>query len=994
MAILRRKLGQTTIEWIDAAFPPKMTAGPLLTLGEISFSRDDTLQGQHRPLVLLAYLAHNGPQDRRSIATIFWPHAKNPLNSLSSTLTRIRKAVPGLMEVDSHRVAVTCVTDALALLAKLREGDQMGAVAAYGGRFLDGFRLPNLGLELEEWIFETRESIDQAVADAAVACSRSMYEADRLVEAADLAEKAFTIGGMSGAVIDEADLLYAVLRREGRVAAEQLKAAAIEIDLAIDESYVSLPPREVDAAAAPLPGGSPLVGRDHDLDRLATAVRTHGIVNLYGLGGVGKTAVVRGFVQSLSDRAGEFPGGWRRVTVDAEDDGERLLEALASALDVTTARDTLVAALADEIVEPTLLVIDDVQTSPSIKAALTSLADVPNARCVVLSRLPLDLPAVGHVQLHGLSTAVEDGDTVSPAAKLFIEHARPHLTQTAPDLSPATKDLIEQICRRLSGVPLAIELTAAWLRILPLSDVQSMFDDDEILHQVPPGKDLSLGRVIERCWSLLDADTQDALSDLSIMVGGFTRSSARAVASIGVQELASLIDSSLIDVSLHGRMRCHALVQAFAAEQLDRRPERKVELSNRYRSFFVDQLTGVVPMLTGPDQGEALVRLAADHRNFEEVWVGLIAGAEWEAATEVTPALDTYLLRSGQLFAAHRMFAMALTEVSEGQVDSDDGRNRLAALLTNNLAWVQMLLGRETQASELCDQGLAVVPVSDRRTRIALLRTRSALANQAGDCQSSLDGYLEAHELASEIEDETLIALLDEDIGRCFKLLGESEKATAAFRKTLDAARRFGDPHMEARSYLLLGATEVDRDPDQAVVLLDEGEELAERHGLAHLRAYFPRERALAFLALDDPQRAIDEFQRGIALTDEVGDQLALANATIGLGRSYLRLGDGEAAREPLSNGFRLAIRSNSWPFVLGAALTVANFALERDPENELASQLLRFATEHPSTFHDEIAREDFGRRGTAIAPLPADSRLDETCERILRVLRAVIEKR
>jgi len=616
---------------------------------------------------------------------------------------------------------------------------------------------------------------------------------------------------------------------------------------------------------------------------------------------------------------------------------------------------------------------------------------MPNVRCIALSRLPLDLPPAGQVQLSGLDREV--GSEVSVAARLFIDRAGPHLPERSLDPTSATNQRIEQICTRLSGVPLAIELTAAWLRILPLADVVSMFDDDEILHQVPPGEDVSLARVIERCWSLLDRSSQDALSDLSVMAGGFTRSSARAVVGIGVKELAHLIESSLVDVSLHGRMRCPALIQAFAADQLEQRPARKSELVGHYRSYFVGQLNDAVPLLTGPEQGETLARLAADHRNIEEAWTGLISSADWETATELTPALDTYLLRSGQLFPAQRLFQSALDELTESAATAGESGAGLAALLTNNLAWVQMLLGRESQASTLCDQGLAIVPASDRSTRIALLRTRSALANYAGDCQAALDGYTEARGLAVEVEDETLIALLDEDIGRCHQLLGEPDRATAAFRKTLDAARRFGDRHMEARSYLLLGTTEIDRDPDQALVLLDEGEELAERHGLAHLRAYFPRERAFAFLSRGDADRAIAEFERGMALTDEVGDQLALADATLGLGRALLRRGDPIAAREPLSTGFRLAIRSNSWPFVLGAALTVANFALASDPASELAAQLFQFAVAHPATFHEEIERE---RRGNEPLPtvslLSADSRLDETCERILRLLRSVTD--
>lgn len=981
-----------------------MTAARLRTLGDIACvgtGGDELLQRQHRPLILLTYLAHCGPQDRRTLATVFWPWAKNPLNSLSSTLTRIRQVDQSLIDVDSQRVWTSCETDALRLIHHQRVGESERALKEYTGTFLDGFRLPNLGLELEEWIFQTREKVDRAAAAAAIASARVAAADGREAVAADLAEQAFTVTGLVGPVLEHADFLHGLLRSQGRVVADHLLEVAAEIgqEIATTAPTVGAAPLAGDGSD---PDGTPwvssLVGRDEERLNLADVMATTQLVNLFGLGGVGKSALARDYLESQADGMTRV----HRVALNAEADGERLLEAVALAMDVTPVSGSTADALAAEVVDPITLIVDDVAKSSSVEEALAQLGAIDAISCVVLSRIRLDVPGARHMKLSGLSTAPGvstahqspmDAESLSDAARLFVDRTGQKLSEMQ-----ASAAMIEDVCSRLSGVPLAIELTAAWLQVLPIEEVTALFDDEEILHHVPPGEDESLGRVIQRCWDLLDARSQQALSDLSVMAGDFTRASARAVTGVEVGELSRLIEASLIEVSPHSRMRCHSLVQDFAARQLQERPRRRAELLAQYRRWYLDLLINAVESLTGADQGEAIDRLALDHRNVEAAWNLTVEARDWALVSEAVSALDTYLLRSGQLFVARRLFEDARNALVAPDANDPD-TDGLAALLTNNLAWVLMLIGRGELATELCNSGIDLVPAADLRTHIALLRTRSALASNSGLCREALDGYLAAQPIAAELDDQRLMALLEEDTGRCHRLLGNYDRATVAFRKTLDSARRFDDHHMESRSYLLLGATEGSRDPGQALTLLDEGEGIANRHRLAHLHSYFPRERAYALLALNDTAAAIGEFRRGMDLTDDVGDGFALADATIGLGRALLRIDDIDGARQAFSDGFRLCIRSNAWPWVLGAALAVANHTLDRhlvngdpgseSPAREAALQLHAFARDHHALYHEDVVRELSQPRPAPQVPLPADIRLDETSERTLRLLRS-----
>ena len=128
----------------------------LRTLGGLSLEGSDFRRG--KSLLLLAYLAVEGPQERRHLAELFWPGSAQGLRNLATVLTRLRKAGDSVIDADDARAWTTIDCDATGLLALLENGKYLQAFELYEGSFMVG-ETPNWGSELEEWVYQTRERL-------------------------------------------------------------------------------------------------------------------------------------------------------------------------------------------------------------------------------------------------------------------------------------------------------------------------------------------------------------------------------------------------------------------------------------------------------------------------------------------------------------------------------------------------------------------------------------------------------------------------------------------------------------------------------------------------------------------------------------------------------------------------------------------------------------------------------------------------------------------
>ena len=278
-----------------------------LELAESSFARI-------KPLVLVSYLALEGPQDRRYAAEFFWPEAADPLNSLSRALSQLRKGTSGTVEADDQRVWSSVGCDVRDFEAALESEDLESALDLHQGPFLDGVRL-DWGLELEEWVYATRERLAGRAQDAHLRLAEQEAGRGRFAEASRRTETAYRL---KGAPVPEPETLmryHALLSAgESPLAAEVRNEAAgygIELSLKPDEARARL--------------RTSFIGRERDLDRLRALEPGHWAW-LRGAASMGKTTLMRALEGTyLPGRSGLPYATLEPLLGEALEEGEDLI---------------------------------------------------------------------------------------------------------------------------------------------------------------------------------------------------------------------------------------------------------------------------------------------------------------------------------------------------------------------------------------------------------------------------------------------------------------------------------------------------------------------------------------------------------------------------------------------------------------------------------------------------------------------------------------------
>ena len=199
-----------------------------LQLDGVSFSRV-------KPLLLLTYLALEGPQERRYLAELFWPTASDPLNSLSVALTRLRKALPDSLEADDTRAWTGVTTDVDELYLKLSEGDFEATRGLYRGPFLHGVT-SDWGVELEEWVYAKREDCAARVQRALLKMAETEAAQGRFEVAAQRAEAGFSLDFAPETEPEDLGRLYTLLQAGESPLANRVKEEAAGFDIALNVS--------------------------------------------------------------------------------------------------------------------------------------------------------------------------------------------------------------------------------------------------------------------------------------------------------------------------------------------------------------------------------------------------------------------------------------------------------------------------------------------------------------------------------------------------------------------------------------------------------------------------------------------------------------------------------------------------------------------------------------------------------------------------------------
>ena len=251
----------------------------LLTLGGLAL--ENVSFGRVKPLLLLTYLALEGPKERRYLAQLFWPGASDPMNSLSAALTRLRKSV-GAVEADEVRVWTKVTTDAADLLSALGSDNLEQALTLYNGPFLHGTFLPDWSIELEEWVYATREDLAERVRRGSLKLAEREAAGGHFAAASRRAETAHTLDGAPEYEPEELTRLHLILQ-----AGESPLAAKIRDEAAAFDLELSMSTGEARARLQRV-----LVGRQREVARLEQ-LEPGAWAWVRGGAGMGKTALLK-----------------------------------------------------------------------------------------------------------------------------------------------------------------------------------------------------------------------------------------------------------------------------------------------------------------------------------------------------------------------------------------------------------------------------------------------------------------------------------------------------------------------------------------------------------------------------------------------------------------------------------------------------------------------------------------------------------------------------
>ena len=942
-----------------------------------------------KPLLLVVYLALEGTQSRRFLAELFWPEASNRMKSLTVALTQLRKGAPGVLAADAIQAEVTVGTDAGRFLELIDGRRFERALDLYRGPFLHGFHLPGMGAELEEWIYGTREFLADRARQALLGLAEREAAEGRFEEAAARAEEAAGLAGAPAAEPEDLARLYTLLLAGGSGRAGELRREAEGFGLelprtrakACDTLKGSSTPGAVRASTSLPTRSTPFVGRDLELTEISGLLGDPGgrLVTVVGPAGVGKTRLA---LQAARDQQqlGAFADGVHFLALDALANPELVPSRIAAALNLELGTGDPLEELAARLEGWRLLLLLDTfeHLADGALQLSTLLRACPELRLLVTSRERLNLEEERTFPVQGLPCAPE-GLTLAEAKRydavnLFLQRAR----RARPDLRPVEDDLpaVLAICRLVEGLPLGLELAAVWARIMPFQEIAQELEGnlDLLAAEVRdlPERHRSIRAAFDASWRRLTPREQGVLARLAVFRGGFRRDAAAEVAGATIPILASLVDKSLLRVSLTGRYDRHPLLYQFSRERLAESPAEADQTAERHALLFARLLDERTTDLQGPKHGEALAALEQELGNLRAAWRQAVRERrDQELARMAAPLAALYDTRNAFLEGSDLL--------AEGiEALRDDPGEALGELLTAR-SGLSYRLGHYAEAEEQARGGIDLLRSPGAWKAHALgLNTLSAVAVRSGNYAAGKAHFAEALALAREHDDPTNIGRFLSNLAVAEQMLGEYEAARRHFEEAIEVRRKLGDQRFVVRGLNSLGNLSLSLEDTQAAGgYFRRGLDLAQELDIREIVPYFLVNLGIVAMENGALDEAEPRFAEAFEKARESGNRPLMAGALRRLGRVKLEAGAFDEARGYLLRSLALARDLDALPAQINALFNLADLRARRG-ETEASLELFGLVLEHPATDDHERrrARNAVEALRSRIAPDAAETAL------------------
>jgi predicted ATPase/DNA-binding SARP family transcriptional activator len=982
---------------VDAAFPWLSLFGvPVLR----PRAGEELVFTQERPFQVLAYLAcRGGWVTRDEVATWLWPERSQAVarsNLRKVLLLAQRLPLAPALESQGGRLRWPVPTDVASFDTACAEGRWHDALALHRGPLLEGMEHA-LSTDAAAWLALERERVldrwRAAAAHRLDALRDDPREAAALAEVLvgrDPTDETFVAALVHARIAQGQHAAAAqALRTHARRLAEEfgvepsagLRALAAEAaahgaaqvaaqSAAQSAAQVAAQAEAAERVAAPLrlsPAHAPsrqepgveIVGRRLETQE-ATRLLLHDrcrLLTIVGPGGVGKSRFARAWVDALPRAGDAFTATWWLALADLRSVSEVPGLAAARVGFELKGGDDAWLQLARHVGERRLLVaLDNVEhLAAELAPRLVEwTAACPQLHIVCTSRRRLLVDMETAMPLEGLP--LPDADETDPAVlshndavRLFVQRA--HKASPRFELAHDAGAVVRLI-QRVEGLPLAIELAAAWVRVLPVADIVAELEQSPALLAAPgdetPGRDRSLRASFEHSWHLLTDAERRALAALARLPAAFDRRMAMQVADAPPALLLALADKSLLRADGQGGFSLHPLVRACAAEK-----PAAAAVAERHAGYITHWLKQFENRYALQDR--------AAQAEMDRMLAHVRAAWDWTLQNERAAASAVYSLVVSEYFRLRGLWPEGLAMLERTVRVFDAGQDparavaRTRALL--ELAVLRYHAGQIAEAETACRHALRLAAaVRDEAPVARLLVNLGNIVIDLGRPEEAGPLFERAVRWSARRGEEALVAVGRLGLGTLAIVQGRLAEALPDLEASLPAHLRHGNVEAAVAAMNNIGSAHFERqDFPKALQIFEQELALCERHGLSSTRAYALTNIALCELELGRTEAAAAGFARALEDASAHGEPFIEAHILRGAARCALASGLQARACELAKQALVLAVRLGVPALQAGCALTWAQArALQESPSPVRAQAFVRSLLALPDVDRDD----------------------------------------
>ncbi|MDQ3250445.1 MAG: tetratricopeptide repeat protein [Chloroflexota bacterium] len=969
---------------------------------------------------LLYYLAvSRRTQPRTVLAGLFWGdvgdyYARRNLNRTLSNLTQLvgdhleiarqslafARSQPYWLDVEALEAAATM----------LPTGQNVAALAAaadgYRGDFLAGFYVQDAP-EFEQWVLTERTRLRTCIVQLLHTLSQYHAEQGDLMPAMDYARRILQLepwreeahrqlmlllaqSGQRSAALAQYELCRQALKGELDVEPD---AATLELVARIRAGEFAPPspakPTLQSAPLAPAPTHNlpsqrtPFIGRAAelaDITRLLVEDDDCRLLTLVGPGGMGKTRLAlkaaEGIVASPALQQC-FGDGVFFVPLENVGDANGLVSAVISAISEKSGlRLRIDAPLQEQLLhllraKAMLLVLDNFEHL--VKYAdlcSTLLAAAPRVKLLVTARETLGLQEAWFYPVLGLTLPNDLPERKAQqgeydAVRLFAQCARRTLPSFALEGERAA---VLRLCTLVEGMPLGIELAAAWLKVMSCEQIaQEITRGLDFLtarYQNIPLRHRSMRAVMEHSWALLAADEGEAIARLSIFRGRFSHEAAGAITGASLFTLATLVEKALVRVTPDSQCQLHELTRQYAEEQLT--SAARSALRDAHAIYYAGLLDQQRARLFTSAYRQVWATVGGELDNIRHAWQWIIdavgTGRDDLSATsllrQMAEVLTCYYLFHSLWLPGQALFDHACQVLeAAGWASSSDRTagqpSRRATLLHLQISagQFQMEMGHHRASLMLAERTLAACRefgVEDDLFRALMIYGITQV--RRGARAEAVPALQEALALGERLRLPRYCAEALIGLGLVASSEGRYADAQGYYRQELALCQEIGYRPWIARTLTNLGTTYArQHDYQQARPYYEQALAIAQEEGDQNNLMINTSNLGGVHRGFGRHQLSIDYYQRSLAMARNLGDERWIAANLNGLSITYLAMDELAAAERALREALAVGLQSDSTPDTLGS-IGLLGHLFARRGQLERALKALAFVEQHPAT--------------------------------------------